>query len=135
MDDVVIAREQDLAAAEFRAVLEASGLGERRPVDDAQRLDRMLRQANLIVAARIAGTLVGVSRALTDFAYCCYLADLAVAEDAKGRGIGQRLIAETRRLAGPKTMCLLLAAPGAESFYDHIEMPRAERAFMYPRER
>ena len=93
MDDVVIAREQDLAAAEFRAVLEASGLGERRPVDDAQRLDRMLRQANLIVAARIAGTLVGVSRALTDFSYCCYLADLAVAQDAKGRGIGQRLIA------------------------------------------
>ena len=135
MDDVVIAREQDLDAAEFRAVLEASGLGERRPVDDAQRLDRMLRQANLIVAARIAGTLVGVSRALTDFAYCCYLADLAVAEHAKGRGIGQRLIAETRRLAGPETMCLLLAAPGAESFSDHLEMPRAERAFMYPRER
>lgn len=135
MIEVLYAREQELRRDEFRTLLVESGLNLRRPMEDADRLDRMLRHANLIVTARIDGVLVGVSRALTDFAYCCYLADLAVAEQVKGRGIGQRLIAETRRHAGPESMCLLLAAPGAVSFYDHIGMPRTDRAFMYPRER
>jgi GNAT superfamily N-acetyltransferase len=135
MDEVVYAREDGLSVEDFQMVLADSGLGSRRPMDDADRLGRMLRHANLIVTARIDGELVGVSRALTDFAHCCYLADLAVAERAKGKGVGQQLIAETRRHAGPESMCLLLAAPDAESFYDHIGMPRCERAFMYPRDR
>jgi len=135
MIEPIYAREEHLAVEEFRWLLAESGLGVRRPMDDADRLRRMLGHANLIVTARIDGLLVGVSRALTDFAYCCYLADLAVAEQAKGRGIGQRLIAETRQHAGAEAMCLLLAAPDAESFYEHIGMPRSDRAFLYPRER
>lgn len=135
MDEVVYAREQDLSVEAFRLLLVDSGLGARRLIDDADRLDRMVRHSNLIITARIDGELVGVSRALSDFAHCCYLADLAVVESAKGKGIGQQLIAEIRRHAGPESMCLLLAAPNAESFYDHIGMPRSERAFMYPRER
>jgi hypothetical protein len=44
--------EPDLSAEEFRAVLIASTLGERRPVGDLPRLDRMLRQADVIATAR-----------------------------------------------------------------------------------
>ncbi|MEE4417552.1 GNAT family N-acetyltransferase, partial [Klebsiella pneumoniae] len=78
---------------------------------------RMIANANLIVTARKAHQLVGVSRALTDFAYCCYLSDLAVDRQYQGHGIGKRLIAETRRFAGPESMCLLLSAPDSIGFY------------------
>lgn len=58
---IAYALEPELSAEEFRAVLIASTLGVRRPVDDLQRLDKMLRQADVIMTARDAGRLVGVS--------------------------------------------------------------------------
>ena len=125
-----------VSASEFRDVLAASGLGERRPVDDLARLQAMLDGANLTVAARErkSGRLVGIARSLTDFAHACYLADLAVDSACQGMGIGQKLIEKTRELAGLQSMCLLLSAPGAVSFYEHIGMPRNDNAFLYPRQ-
>jgi GNAT superfamily N-acetyltransferase len=139
MSAIVYARETALSAAEFVDVLRRSTLAERRPVDDPRRIALMLRHGNLVVTARDGGRdgglLVGVSRALTDFAFCCYLSDLAVDTAYQGRGIGRRLIEETRRAAGPDSMCLLLSAPGAMSYYPHIGMPKADNAFLYPRQR
>ena len=57
----------------------------------------MLAQANLIVTAREDGKLVGFARSLTDFCFCCYSRDLAVDKACQGKGIGKRLIEETRR--------------------------------------
>ena len=128
-------REDDLGATEFIDVLLRSGLAARRPVDDRARIETMLANANLIVTARDDGRLVGVSRALSDFAYCCYLSDLAVDRSCQRRGIGRRLIEETRRMAGPNSMCLLVSAPDAMDFYRTIGMPQSNAAFMYPRER
>lgn len=56
----------------------ASTLGKRRPLDDRGRMTAMLRNANLVVTAWDGDLLVGISRALTDFAYATYLSDLAV---------------------------------------------------------
>lgn len=95
----------------------------------------MLVGSNLVIVACDGGTVVGVARSVTDFAYCCYLSDLAVDCAYQGRGIGRRLIEETRRAAGPEAMCLLLSAPGAVGFYEAIQMPSQPRAFMFPRER
>jgi GNAT superfamily N-acetyltransferase len=134
MTGLVYAREEHLGAEEFIAVLARSGLGERRPIADRGRIERMLAHANLIVTARDAGRLVGVSRALSDFAYCCYLSDLAVDRAEQGRGIGRRLIEETRRAAGPQSMCLLLSSPDAMAFYRAIGMPQPDNAFLYKRE-
>ncbi len=64
--------EKDLSPEEFRAVLIHSTLGERRPVDDPERIAAMVEHANLIVTARDSGKLVGVARSLTDFAFCTF---------------------------------------------------------------
>ena len=135
MNEVVYVRERMLDATEFIDVLQRSGLSERRPVDDRDRIERMLANANLIITARDAGRLVGVSRALTDYAYCCYLSDLAVDRQYQRSGIGLRLIYETRRAAGPEAACILLSAPGALGFYRAIGMPQSDRAFVFERER
>lgn len=120
--EIRYAVEPGLAAEEFRAVLVASTLGERRPIEDLDRLERMLRHADVIVTARDGGRLVGVSRAVTDFSYCCYLSDLAVDVAYQRQGIGKRLIEETHRAAGEETTLLLVAAPAAEGYYPKIGM-------------
>lgn len=127
--------EPDLSADEFRAVLIASTLGQRRPVNDRPRLDRMLREADVIVTARHKRQLVGIARAITDFSYCCYLCELAVDVAYQRQGIGKRLIAETHAVAGELTTLLLVAAPGAESYYPRIGMQPRASCWRLPRKR
>lgn len=125
--------EPDLSAAEFQAVLVASTLAERRPAQDLDRLDQMLRHADLIVTAREAGHLVGISRAVTDFSYCCYLSDLAVDVQYQRQGIGKRLIEETHKAAGENTTLILVAAPAAEAYYPRIGMKHLASCWAIPR--
>lgn len=133
---ITIGCEPNLTVEEFRAVLVASTLGERRPVDEPERLQRMLREADLIVTARDGAQLVGISRALTDFSYCCYLSDLAVDIAYQHQGIGKMLVAETHRLAGAEdTTLILTAAPAAEKYYPRIGMQPVASAWMVRRTR
>jgi GNAT superfamily N-acetyltransferase len=133
-DTVQYALEPDLTAGEFIDVLIRSTLAERRPVSEPERIDTMLRQADVIVTARINGQLIGVSRAITDFSYATYLSDLAVDERYQGRGIGRELIHRTHAAAGRKTMLILLAAPKARSYYPHIGMQPHDSCWFIPRE-
>jgi ribosomal protein S18 acetylase RimI-like enzyme len=90
----------------------------------------MLKHANLVVTARTqAGRLVGVSRCLTDFSFCCYCSDLAVDSAYQRRGIGERLIAESAKAAGEYAHFILLSAPKAVGFYEKIGMVRHPAAF------
>ena len=116
--------QPELTSNEFVDLLIRSTLAERRPVDDLERVERMLRGADVILTARDGELLVGVSRAITDNAYCTYLSDLAVDKGYQGRGIGTAMIHQTHRAAGLDTKLILLAAPQAESFYPHIGMNR-----------
>jgi predicted N-acetyltransferase YhbS len=122
MSEVVYAIEPDLTVDEFIDVLRRSTLAERRPVDDPATITGMLRQAAVIVTARVDHLLVGVSRAISDFSYCTYLSDLAVDEAFQGRGIGRELVRRTHEAAGLGTTLILLAAPKARTYYPHIGM-------------
>lgn len=126
--------EPELTADEFIDVLERSTLGERRPVADRSRIERMLREADVIVTARMDGKLVGVSRALSDFSYCTYLSDLAVDAAFQRQGIGQELIRRTREAGGPEAMVILLAAPGARGYYPHVGFIPHDSCWYLPRE-
>ena len=121
-DSIEYQVEPGLSVDDFISVLKSSTLAERRPMDDRDRLTRMLAGASLIITARSGGQIVGVSRALTDGAYSTYLADLAVDATWQGRGIGRELIRRTHEAAGVNTMLILLAAPKARSYYPHIGM-------------
>lgn len=122
--------EPQLSAEEFIDVLVRSTLGERRPVDDRERIESMLKNADLIVTARSNGRLVGVSRAITDFAFCTYLSDLAVDESCQKQGIGRKLIERTHEEAGLMTRLILIAAPKARSYYPHIGMVPHDSCWM-----
>jgi predicted N-acetyltransferase YhbS len=110
----------DLDLEQVIDVYRASTLGERRPVDDRGRMAAMLRNANLVVSAWDGELLVGISRAMTDFAYVTYLSDLAVRVSHQKMGIGRELIRITQREGGPDAYIILLAAPNAVDYYPHI---------------
>lgn len=100
----------------------SSTLGERRPVDLPDCMQRMLDEANLIVTAWDGDQLVGIARSLTDWCYCCYLADLAVNTSHQRQGIGQELIRRTQAELGEGATLILLAAPAAVDYYPQIGM-------------
>ena len=113
--------ENDLSVQDFKSVLVRSTLGERRPIEDTERLAIMLQNANLIVTARENGVIIGVSRAITDYAFCTYLSDLAVDVAYQKQGIGKELIRQTK-LAAPRAKLILLSAPKAVEYYPKIGM-------------
>ncbi|RYU92126.1 GNAT family N-acetyltransferase [Mucilaginibacter terrigena] len=129
ISQIVFQRELTLNADEFIDVLSRSTLAERRPINDAERINDMLQNANLIVTARLDNKLIGVSRALTDFSFCTYLSDLAVDEAYQKMGIGVRLIAETKKLS-PKAKLILLAAPAAVNYYPKTGMTQFSHCFL-----
>ncbi|MCW5981356.1 MAG: GNAT family N-acetyltransferase [Bryobacteraceae bacterium] len=107
-----------------------STLGERRPVDDRDRMAAMLRHANVVITAWDGDLLVGISRAFSDFAYVTYLSDLAVRLAYQRQGIGKELIRKTREASGPQAYVLLLAAPKAVDYYPHIGFTRHDSAWL-----
>jgi ribosomal protein S18 acetylase RimI-like enzyme len=111
---------EKISAAEFIDVLNRSTLGQRRPVDDLVCIQAMLDHANLLVTARSQGKLVGVSRSVTDFHFCCYLSCLAVDTAFQRHGIGKELIRVTQAQLGPRCTLILLSAPAAVDYYPHI---------------
>jgi predicted GNAT superfamily acetyltransferase len=76
---------------EFIDLLKRSTLAERRPVGDRTRIDKMLLHGNILVTAWHDDLLVGISRALSDFSFCCYLSDLAVDEKYQHKGNWKRI--------------------------------------------
>ena len=103
----------------------ASTLGERRPVEDRERLRLMLANANLVVTAWDGELLVGLARSLSDFSYCTYLSDLSVRVSHQKQGIGRELIRRTQAEGGKATV-ILLSAPKAQTYYPHIGMIQHE---------
>ena len=112
-----------------------STLGERRPVDDRERMAAMLRHANLTITAWEGDLLVGVSRSITDWAWTTYLADLAVRLSYQRQGIGKELMRRTQE-AAPQAKLLLLAAPAAANYYGHVGFSNVPNAWwLLPHER
>ena len=109
----------------------ASTLGERRPVDDRERMRQMLANANLVVTAWDGGLLVGIARSVSDFSYCTYLSDLAVRQSHQRQGIGRELIRRTREHSGQATV-ILLAAPKAVDYYPRVGFTRHPQAWLLP---
>jgi len=121
---------ETITVGQFRDILVRSTLGERRPLDSEDTLDAMLTNAPLLATAWDGELLVGIARSVTDFAYCCYISDLAVDETYQRQGIGRQLIETTAQRLGPQCKIILLAAPKADSYYGGVGFQRHPRAWV-----
>lgn len=108
-----------LDLGEVLRVYRESGLGERRPIEETERMAAMVQGANLVVTCRVDGELVGIARSISDFSYVTYLSDIAVVRAHQRSGIGRELIEATRK-AAPQAKIVLLSAPAATDYYPHL---------------
>ena len=125
-----------LTSQAFISLLNASGLGERRPVDNLECISGMLKHANLTITAWIDQKPVGIARSVTDFHYCCYLSDIAVDQAYQQLGIGKKLIQATQNELEDTCKIVLLSAPAAVNYYPHIGFEHHPQAwYLKPKER
>lgn len=101
---------------QFIELLRDSSLGERRPIEDRECMEGMVKNSNLLVSAWDKEKLIGIARSMTDFHYACYLSDLAVASKYQNSGIGKKLQVITQEHLGPRCKLILIAAPAANSY-------------------
>ncbi len=130
--EIVYKNDAKISVEEAISLYRASTLGERRPVNRPDIFEGMLKNSNLTISAWHDGKLIGISRTLTDFVYVAYLADLAVDLNYQHKGIGKRLVAETKRMLGKECMIVLLAAPKANDYYPKIGFEHNPRAWVLP---
>lgn len=121
-------KEKILSLNEYVFILQNSGLGKRRPMGNPAHLDQMIQGSNLLVTARDNGQLIGFLRGLSDFYYRCFIADLAVAKEYQGKGIGREILKFTRSLA-PEARLILFAAEDAEPFYQKLGFKAHEHCY------
>jgi len=122
--------ERTITVEQFIEVLVGSTLGERRPVHDLETVKAMLEHANLLATAWDGERLVGVARCVTDFAYCCYLSDLAVEEKHQHQGIGTELMRQIQSQLSENARIILLAAPGSLEYYPKVGYHQADSAWV-----
>lgn len=122
-----------LEAHELSDLFKASGI--KRPVDDLNRIKKMIDNANLIVTAWDGDKLVGVARAFSDFSYCCYLSDLAVDKEYQNQGIGHELVDEIQKLISEESNLVLISAPEAMDYYPKIGFEKCGNAYLIHRKK
>ena len=122
-----------ITADQFIALVEASSLGERRPIRDRACMEGMILNSNLMITAWDAGELVGLARSMTDFHYACYLSDLAVSQAYQNQGIGRQLQILTQHQLGQRCKLILISAPNANDYYAHIGFTNSERCWVLER--
>lgn len=104
-----------------------------RPTNDEGRIEKMFANSDLIITAWDDELLVGISRSITDWVWCCYLADLAVRSEYKQSGIGKQLIFLTREEVGKQSMVLLLSVESALDYYPKVGFEKQQSSFIINR--
>ena len=105
----------------------ASGIN--RPVDDLKRIRRMIENADLNITAWKNDQLIGIARAITDYSFYCFLADLAVDEEFQGKGIGKNLVRILKKQLSEEVSIILLSSPIAMDYYPHIGFEKVKNCF------
>ena len=122
---------QPLKTRDIIDVFDSSGMI--RPTKDPKRIEKMFANSNLTISAWDEEKLVGISRSVTDFSFCCYLSDLAVHREYQKLGIGKELIRITKEKIGESVMLLLLSTPAAMDYYPKVGFEKVENGFIIKR--
>jgi ribosomal protein S18 acetylase RimI-like enzyme len=100
--------------------------------EDPERAVRVLTAPGVTTVVAVEGDeVVGFAQLFSDGEIQAFLANLAVAADSRGRGIGRVLVAEALRRAGGERIDLL-SEDAAAGFYDSFPHFRKPGYRLYP---
>ena len=126
----IVFSEDRPSVNEVTTLFLASGLN--APIDDPERMERMMSSSQMIIVARVSDALIGLIRVLTDFSFNAFIADLAVLPEWQRKGIGSELV----RLATSRYPTVkFVVHPGGDSrdFYLRLGFVPAETCVSLPR--
>lgn len=101
-----------------------------RPIEDPARIQAILDNSNLIITAWDGDHLIGIARSVTDYNYCCYLADLAVKKSSQKSGVGTTLIELTQNAIGENTMLIMLSSGTVAEYNPKTGFEKVEHGFI-----
>ena len=100
-------------------------------------IEKLIKNSAFKVRAKVDGKTVGMGRVLFDFGYTAYLADIIVAPEAQGKGIGRKIVERLIQLVKENVAVTdflnfsLMAAPGKSGFYEKLGFTKREEANGY----
>lgn len=100
-------------------------------------IEKLIKNSAFKVRAKVDGKTVGMGRVLFDFRYTAYLADIIVAPEAQGKGIGRKIVERLIQLVKENAAVTdylnfsLMAAPGKYGFYEKLGFTKREEANGY----
>jgi GNAT superfamily N-acetyltransferase len=99
-DSIVISADKNsVGPAEAAAIYVELGWGAAKEYS-AVRIARSLANCDIVVSARnTSGELIGIARALSDFATTTKILDMLIVPEYQGQGIGMRMMREIESLA------------------------------------
>ena len=109
--------------------------GIKRPVEDLNRIKKMIENSNLLVTAWDGEQLVGSARAITDFGFYCYIADLAIDKEYQNHGIGHELVNEIMEQTGDECTIVVMATPETIEYFPRIGFEKAGNAYIISRKK
>ena len=115
--NVAYSVQDEVGTIEAKALWVSSGYNQYDPNFDWSEFPDLLKNSDIVVTARRDDRLVGMARAVTDFALYCKLIDLMVDAEYTRRGIGRELARRTRDAAGEKAWLVALSNRSAAEFY------------------
>ncbi len=126
---------EPITSEQFVGLLKRSRLAERRPIHNSECMEGVVKNSNLVVSAWDGDELIGIARSVTDFHYACYLSDLAVDQKYQTNGVGKKLLALTQEQLYEECKLILVAAPDANSYYEHLGFENNTRCWVLNRDR
>ncbi len=87
---------------------------------DEERFQRAIEGSALVITAREEERLVGFCRCITDGEYTAYIADVAVAPEYQGNGVGSKLVCKALELLEGYEAVDLIASEASVEFYERF---------------
>ncbi|MDQ0496566.1 GNAT family N-acetyltransferase [Paenibacillus brasilensis] len=129
--NITYRNDKDVEVEDMIEVFRNSGIV--RPINQPERIQTMIKNADILLSAWLGNRMIGVARALTDWSFCCYLSDLAVDKEFQNSGVGRKLITKVQEEIGKEVALILLAAPSAMTYYPKVGFEKIENGFMIKR--